>query len=556
MPGQSVNLSSFLGGLYLFSGLNEQQVIQVARDFSLITLVDGQQLSGQSNLGNSFFILLEGKVIARRRTQSGMHVDETLVPGDFFGEETLYNGEAVEISILASKKARLLRIDLGRFSKLLRKFPIIHKNLRRTMESRRLAQTVRFDWLHTDEQVYRVSRKHDTYLLVSLAGPFLLGIISVLIIFFISTPDAAPTTWLIGVLVSLFSFGLSMIWGGWNYIDWSNDYYIITNQRVVWVEHVIWLYNSREEAPLTTIRSVDVKTNILGRILGYGDVMVNTYTGRIVLSTVGQPFLMAATIEEYWHRAQSRSEEEEDQALEDALRRKLDLANEPEEDLLDLQSEPPRVKQADERGSLFGNFFKMRFEQGSVITYRKFWLVLLKKGWKPTLAITVLFTVLGVSLILSLLNILPGLNLWVVFLLGGIVFLFGLLPWWVYHYIDWRNDIYQVSDRYIFDIERRPFGTEIKKSAPLENILSLEHERIGFLGYLFNYGNVTIYVGDARFQFQGIHDPARAQQDVFNHMYALRRKRELVEAARQRERIASALSMYREKFDEESGDVG
>jgi len=83
--------------------------------------------------------------------------------------------------------------------------------------------------------------------------------------------------------------------------------------------------------------------------------------------------------------------------------------------------------------------------------------------------------------------------------LGLILFL-----WLLYDYVDWHNDIYQVTPDQILDIERKPFGTEDKKAAPLENILSIEYERIGFLGLLFNFGTVLIKVGTTTFTFDHV----------------------------------------------------
>ena len=185
----------------------------------------------------------------------------------------------------------------------------------------------------------------------------------------------------------------------------------------------------------------------------------------------------------------------------------------------------------------------MRIEEGNVITWRKYWTVLVGKTWLPTLSIFIVLVLTGAYSGLYFLNSIEFLSPRVV-LPAGILITLLLLLWWFYNYVDWRNDIYQVTDKYIFDIERKPLGTEVKKSAPLENILSLEHKRVGFFGYLFNYGNVIINVGVAQFVFIGVHEPARVQQDVFNHMFALRRNKEEAEAAVERERIAEALTMY------------
>ncbi len=122
--------------------------------------------------------------------------------------------------------------------------------------------------------------------------------------------------------------------------------------------------------------------------------------------------------------------------------------------------------------------------------------------------------------------------------------MFIIFPWWLYNYADWRNDIYQLTDKNIFDIERKPLGTEVRKSGSLENILSLEHTRPGFLGYVFNVGNVIINFGDAKFDFVGVYEPARVQQDIFNRMHLLRIQQQKAEMDRERERVLSILNVY------------
>jgi len=554
-----MDIASFLGGLYLFRGLPDHEINKLAGKFSILTLKEGQVLDFTPEIQTSFFIVLDGRFLAKTLPSIEKDIGvEYLVNGDFFGEDALLFGESRLVSVHAARDSKLLCLDADQFFDLLKEFPEVKRNFKRTFESRRLAQNLKFDWVNENEVIYQVTRKHDTYLLVSLIGPVILCLVALSLLFYVSMPGIAPTAWFVGLLVSVLLFVAGILWGIWDVIDWSNDYYIVTNQRVVWVEHVIWLYESREEAPLTTIRSVDVKTNFLGRLLGFGDIIVNTYTGKILMRIVGQPFLMAAMIEEYWHRAQRRLEEEESAAMENAIRRQLgqleeDEANDSPETDSD-QAEPPRVKKHGIWQNYFSNFLKMRFVDGNVITYRKFWLILIKKTWKPALIGMVLLVIMGYLSFLYFIDPFKIPDLWLI-LFGG----FGLLtlvifPWWAYLYVDWRNDIYQVTERYIFDIERRPLGTEIKKSAPLESILSLEHERQGFLGYLFNYGNVTIHVGDAKFVFRGVYDPARAQQDVFNRMYALRRKKEKAEAERERARIAAALSMYHQNISDREND--
>jgi hypothetical protein len=463
-------------------------------------------------------------------------------------------------TIQAQELTTLLQMDGEQFHHLLREYPQVKSNLVRTAQTREIVRSQKFDWLRDDEVIYQIARKHGAILAAVLVGPALLLVLSLVLVYFVASLGSGTAIWMAGVVAAALMGSGAILWGIWNYIDWGNDYYIVTNQRAVWIEKVIWLYDSRDEAPLNTILSVNVTTNFWGRSLGFGNVIVRTYTGEIIFRNLGNPHQMADAVEEYWHRAQERSEREEAEAMELAIRKHLGLVKEqPEPKLPPIQVSPPPGQVSKKKASLwdryFRDFFKMRIEEGNTITFRKYWTVLVGKTWRPTLGIFIVLVLTGAYLGLYFLNSIEFLSPRIV-LLTGILLTLLLLPWWFYGYVDWRNDIYQVTDKYIFDIERKPLGTEVKKSAPLENILSLEHKRVGFLGYLFNYGNVIINVGVAQFVFIGVHEPARVQQDVFDRMYALRRNKEEAEAAVERERIAEALTMYHRNIQDSGQQRG
>jgi hypothetical protein len=188
----------------------------------------------------------------------------------------------------------------------------------------------------------------------------------------------------------------------------------------------------------------------------------------------------------------------------------------------------------------------VRYEVGGTITYRKHWIVLLQKTWKPLLVM--LLILLGLIYVgvrfpgIALVSPLYLIFLWVPILVA--VFLWGL-----YHYVDWRNDIYVVTMESIMDIERKPLSREDKKSAPLANILSLEHTRVGILGLLFNYGTVTINIGADQFTFNDVYNPAQVQHEIFDRMYAQRQRKEEAEARKERERIVDSLTTYHRQIE-------
>jgi hypothetical protein len=111
-----------------------------------------------------------------------------------------------------------------------------------------------------------------------------------------------------------------------------------------------------------------------------------------------------------------------------------------------------------------------------------------------------------------------------------------------------------VTPEQIFDIERKPLGQEVKKTAPLESILSVEHERESLTGILLNFGTVTINVGETKFQFFNVFNPDQVHQDVSDYREALNRRKQQAEQERDRRRMIDWLVTYyeeSEKIDEE-----
>jgi hypothetical protein len=547
MSVEHSQIESLLNEIHLFSFLDNRQIAWVARQFDVRDLKPGELLILEGESGDKFFIVMQGEVSISHNLEQGENDQiNVFVPGDFFGEEPLIFDRPRPATITAITFARLLYLDREHFNRLVGEFPQVKSNLVSVIESRRFASQHRFDWLNDDEVIYQIRRKHIAYLVLLLLLPSLLCLLALASflfgIFNFSNVLIRNISFIVGALVFLIGIG----WGIWGWIDWGNDRYIITSQRVVWIEKVIWLYESRIEAPLNTITAVNVTASYWGRLLGYGDVVVTTYVGKVPLRVVSDPFQMAALVEEHWHRSQRSYQRTQQDELERAINRIIKPGGE------QMISESNAPSQADTWTFMeltpwekyFGNVFNMRFEQGNVITYRKHWIVLLKKTLKPLIVGLIIF--IGISIYTSLfaLNYTRYLSP-VCVISGGITLLaLGVFPWWLYNYVDWRNDIYQLTEESIFDIERKPFGTEVKKSASLGNILSLEHERPGFLGYLFNVGTVMINVGDSKLLFDGVHEPTRIQQDIFNRMHMLRIKKDKDEIVRERDRILSLLEIY------------
>jgi hypothetical protein len=517
----------------------------VINRFERMEFEPGKTLIQQGESGDRFYVLFRGKVRVTRKDGIQERQLNILTPGDYFGEEALLFDRPRSASITAITPVVVLSLNRESFFDLMAEFPEIRQNLAATAESRYLVRRENFDWIGDDEVIYLISRKHELFLFVSLILPVFMLLASIPILVFgfgAQTPFFRVLGIGAGVLLSLGGVGL----GVWNWIDWGNDYYIVTNQRVVWLERVIVFYYSRREAPLVHVLAVNVRSSFWGQIFNYGNVDVRTFTGGILMKNCAMPKRFASYIEGYQNRARELQKQAEADTIERELRQRMGLDPAPE---LSRQERPrstplrkPRrkVKPGSLRDKL-DTFLQVRFERDGVITYRKHWLVLLWKIWQPTLV----FVFLVVGTIYLLWNqLVSDPVLGVSLFLGLFILYIGVLLWWGYQYWDWSDDVYQLTPDQILDIEKKPLGTEDKKSAPLDSILSLEHTRLGIIQLIFNYGDVIINVGQTKFDFRGVYNPDRVHADVADYIEARRRKRQEGEAARDRQRMLDWFGTY------------
>jgi CRP-like cAMP-binding protein len=547
----------FLRKIHLFRDLNDDQLLQVGEMFSEVTFDAGKVILDQGTQADSFYLIYSGSVHVYRRHDGREQELATLVSGDYFGEmEILGQRGARSASISALESTLTLRLTRDQFAEILKTYPNIKPNIEIAIASRKLARTLRFKWLSKDEVVYFLARKHTFFLLQVLVAP----VLSLLIPIFLFVWGALSGS-IAAVSFAALALVLILVWIVWNIIDWGNDYYIVTNQRVVWLEKVVGLYDSRTEAPLTQVLSVGVETDFVGRALDYGNVLVRTFVGAIPFRHVLHPQQAAHMVEEYWQRTQSVSAQAEKEAFKDALRQRLGLLKPSEEKKAPPKKEEKavfRLYKPNFFRLFFANLFKMRLEEGAVITYRKHWFVLVQQVLLPSL---VFLGMLGLFVV-RLYNLASNPDLGLIQTMAdgsrGIdtiavslpLLMIPVIGWWIYQYIDWTNDIFRVTGDQIMDIDRKPFGTEERRAAPLDNILGTRYERIGFLGYILNFGTVYIDIGSTQFAFEDVLDPAGVQSDIDRRRLSRISGKKAAELAQERNRMADWMAAYHQNVDE------
>ena len=116
-----------------------------------------------------------------------------------------------------------------------------------------------------------------------------------------------------------------------------------------------------------------------------------------------------------------------------------------------------------------------------------------------------------------------------------------------YAFADWANDRFQITEKQVIDVDRKPFGRETKRSALLENILSLDYRRENIIQRAFNYGTVAINVGDVQLDFEHVAQPAAVQNEIFERFNTVIKENELAEARRRRDDMVEFLAAYHEE---------
>ena len=548
---------AFLKKIHLFHGLDDKALTAVAEQLDEKTYDKGAVIFAQDSRADSFYMILGGRVrVARKRDGKEAQL-ALLVKNDYFGEMALVSHRRRSATVTALEDTTLLILSRRDFEELFKTAPGLRLNLDVAVRSRRLARSLRFKWLRPDEVIYFLARKHPLVLYQTLALPVAALIVPSLLFyaFFFITDLLLVMFAAAGSLIAI------ALWTAWLVIDWGNDYYIVTNQRVVWLEKVVGVYDSRQETSLGMVVSVGVEVNQFGRWLDYGNVIVRTYVGKIPFNYVDHPAQAAKMIEEYWNRTKEQAQSLEKDALKNAIRKKLNLPlpPQPKPDSAPPPAPPPQPPQ---RGTLAilkflgANTLKLRFEQGDTVIYRKHWVVLVQQAWIPLLA--GLGTLLLFLYRLFQLVFLPDEVF--ISLAGGLsvdawagAFFIAFFPfalWLLYEVTDWSNDKFEVTPEQIIDVDRKPFGTETRNAAQLENILGTNYERIGLLGNLFNYGTVYITVGGSKLAFEDVMNPAEVQSDIDRRRMIRQQKKSEASVNAERERMAEWLATYHRSAQE------
>ncbi len=500
----------------IFANLTAAQLRHLAGYVRWIHYPRGYMVTSQGHPGMSFFILDRGEAIIRSVDNLGRERPRAyLQAGQSFGETSLFVGDLRDASVEAITDTDWLVLHREDFKLAQSARPDIGRKLQLRPETLQRLDLPRFTWLQDGEIVIEQMRRHLIVAVQRLLLPLIIAVILMIVMAGGYLPR--PVIWMV--------LALDVLYALWCYVDWRNDYLVITSQRVTHQEQVWPVSERRVEAPLRQVQDVSWTRGLMGNFLNYGRLQIQTAApvGLIAFTFTPDPMGVKELILERVARARAGEQAERRESIRQNLDRRLEIG-------LELRV-PKRAVSYDsvagDRSPRRLNWQRLplrpwlRRQEPDRITWRKHWFRLILRAWLPLLVCAFLV----VSAIAVRFGRMPFIPSEPVFWLPWLLFAFISVFWLWWEYTDWGNDVYIVTNERIIDIEKKPlFFAEERREASLGMVQNVIANLPGPLAYLFNFGHVEIYTAAeiGRFDFMFVSNPREVQAEIFRRIEAYR----------------------------------
>ena len=354
-------------------------------------------------------------------------------------------------------------------------------------------------------------------------------------------PFSTPQNDLFNQLLLLFSF-ISLIVLVYIAVDWSNDFLILTPTRVIFEDTELLVRQIQQEIVIENIQQVNVRADsYLAYLLGYfrnwsqrimrrlgfrskpadtpqavyARIIVGTYSPQtLIFERADHPYEMQSKIQGEVNKLRKQQDV-------DTLRRLIEnqvYENKPQ------KSATPQIEvDIEEATGLFGWFNhpnpEVKQDSGfDALTWRPVKLFMLQAIARPYFSF-----------------LLPALALWfltrlgllspAVALLVGVMIAIVALFWGLWIREEHENDKFILNIREVIDVDKKPFGPESSRRAPLSAIQNIEFD-VSLIEGILGYGDVIITTagGGGKFTFEHVPDPRGVQATINNYLTYFKRR--------------------------------
>jgi uncharacterized membrane protein YdbT with pleckstrin-like domain len=531
---------------------------------------EGAVIAYQRDVADKLYIVKRGRLFARGVDERGAaRQAHPYVEGQRFKDIWLFLPQTHDATVKATEAGRLVIITQDDFLRFLRRFPDAIDDLAPenddtgkhigglTPDAWEEARKLDAGFVQLRQQpgaLVEYSSRRSRWLLVLRVVPLLIFYVLLLAGFFFLRSAVGlfaaplPTVFVPAFLTFFFALLVAFYW-----LDWRNDYLIITESHIIHTEFNLSpgkFGRVVQTTPIDQVQSVEVdKPNLFSTLFDVGTVRITTAAqhGFLSFDFLDDPLVVRDTVNMLRQIVRELDAGREQAILRDILEDHFQVEEpyqevpaEGEEDAYpfdDTLSLPARLRQR----------YGARFVEGNVITYRKHPFTILRAVAFPAVLLLLDFAALIYALFFLRLDL--GI-FWLVPVLVGLV----AAGWLIWVIEDWRNEIFQITGNYVLDIDRSPFGTgETRKQAALNNVQNVNADRPGLLPTLFNYGNVYIETAGATadITFENVMRPNQVQQDIFDRREQLRRRQQQQESAQRRKELALMFDVYQQAREQD-----
>jgi CRP-like cAMP-binding protein len=506
----------------------------------------------QGEISDSLWVLMAGGRATLHALEGGQALQPTVVSGpNFFSELALRAEQPLNSTVQAEPNSQWLRLQTEDFHAFLRQHgpellgelalsPVAEKVLGQS-ETRR-----RYAWLQKGENLVLFQRRHWLALLRKVLFALILFVLVGSAGLLLLSTGAAQPVWIFWLLTG--TGLLALIQFTWGLLDYLNDYLLVTNQRLVRQEKVIFIAELRQAAFLEQIRNVDVSVAFWGNLLGYGALKVQTAasSGAIAFDFVPDPITLKRTILEQQNLRNQHYQASSKMVIQNLLEERFGLRLRLPSRVLPETEAPPsiapsgvweRVRHSFDLGA------HMELHEQDKVIWRKHWLILLAKIIGPlAILIAIILMVLGQRLLPDDLQaIVVPFDIVLAFV--GLVLL-AIIAWYV---ADWRNDTYEIDNKQIADVEKKPlFFSEQRRTALLGEIEHIEVRIPSPIHFLFNFGNVRLQTAanQGEFSFDWVPNPRGVSEEIRRRIEVYRHQQEATRARQRAQELPDWFEMY------------
>lgn len=541
-----------LRDLPLLEGLTDEEFRQVVRTVRSESLIRGKPLISAGEQNTNLYVVRRGRMGSRKvvglRTEAPL---EQVNPGEVVNLTSFLTGGRNDFNLEAEDDSELVYLERAPFQELMRARPDIAAKLQLPQDAQVALRAGKDNpWLVDGEKIELMTSRH-WWWFASRLLPIGLPLIGLAVARWQALAQWEHFALPVAVL--------GLLWAIWHYVDWRNDFYAITNYRVIHRERTILVQDAQDEARLDKVQNTSVQQNsLLAQLLDYGDVGIETagVGAAVSFRMIAQPRQVADMIITLRDQSKAMVWATDHQLLRRDIRREIGIAPKPPDRLVTPTIAKSQMRQRLEwiakslRSARNTLLPRVRLQEGDKVTYRKHWLRLAETAGLQFGLFLIFFPGLFALFVIDA-KTRPATGVSIGIYAAFLLFSLGWLLW---RYEDWRNDIYVLDRDRVIDIDRSPFGIfgTKRREARYDSIQNVSSSTRGVIDLIFKVGDVTVKTGgaDNALVFERVFDPLAIQHELQQKVDAYKEAQNDRQRAKQRVEISEAIGIYHRDKDQ------